>query len=335
MALKGEIGELNYIEILALSTTVKRRDITVLFENDSGIMKLYLREGKPIFGESGDVGEEYLRWLVESGIVRDEDVTAMKSDSSFIMSDQLSILEYFADKGIANMELLTTFAYEQTQEIIMEVSSWTDGTFELIFEDHNFKSLQLNPVEMNRDVQTKAAKARNKAKVINDKSAITDEMVFDINPQFSSSIGEITLNTLQWRIISLVDGKKSLRYISRFLDASDEEIKSSLSDLLSKNLIEIAGERIHSGAFKPASEKVILPFSPLLKEESIKIDTEPLSAEADIKNEKAEVIKPAEVVAAGGEEDKVENVVLGQGMKRDPNLSRRLIVKIIDSITDL
>ena len=329
MALKGRIEQLNYIEVLALVVAIKRRDITVLFKNDRNSIRLYIRDGKPLFGESGVATDDYLKWLVESGVVRSEDIAVMKTD-------QLSILKYFADKGLANMELLTTFAYEQTREVIMDISSWTSGDFEVIVEDHDFGSLQFNPAEISSDVESKVAKARMRAKVMSDKSAISDDMVFDINPQFSNSIGEITLKPLQWRIISLVDGKKSLRYISRFLDAGEDEIKSSLSDLLSKGLVEIVGERVHPNGIKPVSEKVVLPFSPSVKEASVRTEGEAPAVGADTKAQEPEGVRPVEAVAvAGGEEEKAEEVVLGQNVKRDPNLSRRLIVKIIDSITDL
>jgi hypothetical protein len=329
MALKGRIEQLNYIEVLALVVAIKRRDITVLFKNDRDSIRLYIRDGKPLFGESGVATDDYLKWLVESGVVRSEDIAVMKTD-------QLSILKYFADKGLANMELLTTFAYEQTREVIMDISSWTSGDFEVIVEDHDFGSLQFNPAEISSDVESKVAKARMRAKVMSDKSAISDDMVFDINPQFSNSIGEITLKPLQWRIISLVDGKKSLRYISRFLDAGEDEIKSSLSDLLSKGLVEIVGERVHPNGIKPVSEKVVLPFSPSVKEASVRTEGEAPAVGADTKVQEPEGVRPVEAVAvAGGEEEKAEEVVLGQNVKRDPNLSRRLIVKIIDSITDL
>jgi len=218
----------------------------------------------------------------------------------------------------------------------MVISSWTSGDFEVIVEDHDFGSLQFNPAEISSDVESKVAKARMRAKVMSDKSAISDDMVFDINPQFSNSIGEITLKPLQWRIISLVDGKKSLRYISRFLDAGEDEIKSSLSDLLSKGLVEIVGERVHPNGIKPVSEKVVLPFSPSVKEASVRTEGEAPAVGADTKAQEPEGVRPVEAVAvAGGEEEKAEEVVLGQNVKRDPNLSRRLIVKIIDSITDL
>ena len=336
MALKGRIEQLNYIEVLALIDAIKRRDITVLFKNDRSSIRLYMREGKPLFGESGVATDDYLKWLVESGVVGKEDIAVLKNDSSVNISDQLSVIKYFADKGLADMELLTTFAYEQTREVIMEISSWTSGDFEVIFEDHDFGSLQFNPAEMGSDVKSKVAKARVKAEVMSDRSAISDEMVFDINPQFSSSIGEITLQPLQWRIISLVDGKKSLRYISRFMDAGEEEIKSSLSDLLSKGLVEIVGERVHPNGIKPVSEKVVLTFSPSVKEGSVKKEEGVPAAGADTKVKEPESVKQVEAVAAvGGEEEKAEEVVLGQNVKRDPNLSRRLIVKIIDSITDL
>jgi len=329
MALKGSIEQLNYIEVLALVGAIKRRDITILFKNDRDSIRLYIRDGKPLFGESGVATDDYLKWLVESGVVRSEDIAVMKTD-------QLSILKYFADKGLANMELLTTFAYEQTREVIMDISSWTSGDFEVIVEDHDFGSLQFNPAEISSDVESKVAKARMRAKVMSDKSAISDDMVFDINPQFSNSIGEITLKPLQWRIISLVDGKKSLRYISRFLDAGEDEIKSSLSDLLSKGLVEIVGERVHPNGIKPVSEKVVLPFSPSVKEASVRTEGEAPAVGADTKAQEPEGVRPVEAVAvAGGEEEKAEEVVLGQNVKRDPNLSRRLIVKIIDSITDL
>jgi len=336
MALKGSIEQLNYIEVLALVGAIKRRDITILFKNDRDSIRLYMRDGKPLFGESGVATDDYLKWLVESGVVRTEDIAVLKNDRNFNISDQLSILKYFADKGLANMELLTTFAYEQTREVIMDISSWTSGDFEVIVEDHDFGSLQFNPSEISSDVESKVAKARVRAKVMSDKSAISDDMVFDINPQFSNSIGEITLKPLQWRIISLVDGKKSLRYISRFLDAGEDEIKSSLLYLLSKGLVEIVGERVHPNGIKPVSEKVVLPFSPLVKEASVRTEVEAPAVGADTKAQEPEGVKPVEAVAAaGGEEKKAEEVVLGQNVKRDPNLSRRLIVKIIDSITDL
>lgn len=336
MALKGRIEQLNYIEVLALVVAIKRRDITVLFKNDRDSIRLYMRDGKPLFGESGVATDDYLKWLVESGVVRTEDIAVMKNDRNFNISDQLSILKCFADKGLANMELLTTFAYEQTREVIMDISSWTSGDFEVIVEDHDFGSLQFNPAEISSDVESKVAKAKMRAKVMSDKSAISDDMVFDINPQFSNSIGEITLKPLHWRIISLVDGKKSLRYISRFLDAGEDEIKSSLSDLLSKGLVEIVGERVHPNGIKPVSEKVVLPFSPSVKEASVRTKGEAPAVGADTKAQEPEGVKSIETVAvAGGEEEKAEEVVLGQNVRRDPNLSRRLIVKIIDSITDL
>ncbi|MCL5986976.1 MAG: hypothetical protein M1371_10530 [Actinobacteria bacterium] len=336
MALKGRIEQFNFIEVLTLAGAINRHDITILFSNDHDSIRLYLRDGKPLFGESGVAPEDYVKWLVESGVVRAENIAVLKEDGDFNRSEQLSILKYFADKGLVNMELLTTFTYEQTREVIMGISSWTSGDFEVIFEDHDFGALRFNPVEISSDVESEVAKARVRAKVMSDRSAISEEMVFDINPQFSNSIGEITLNPLQWRIISLVDGKKSLRYISRFLDASEDEIKSSLLDLLSRGLVEVVGEKVHLYGVKPGSEKVVLPFSPAVKEGPVRTEGKAPVAGSDVKAQEPEEVKPVEaVVVAGGEEEKGEEIVLGQNVKRDPNLSRRLIVKIIDSITDL
>jgi len=133
-------------------------------------------------------------------------------------------------------------------------------------------------------------------KVIGDKSVVSGEMVFDINPKFSNYISQIILSPLQWRIISLVDGKKNLRYVSRFLDAGEDEVKSSLSDLLSKGLIEIVDEKVHSYE-----------------------------------------VKPAEAVVTVGEDkgSEEEEIVTGQNVKHNTNFSRRLILRIIDNITDL
>jgi hypothetical protein len=140
------------------------------------------------------------------------------------------------EKGFISLETLKRFIHQQVREILYDLFLWKKGEFEYADQEVKLEEdfiTEFNPMEIILE-----GTRRVDEWAILRKQIPHPQIVFRISKSVEKQKDSINLNANEWRIISLVDGKRTVQQI--IADSGHEEyaVYRILNSLISSGLIE-------------------------------------------------------------------------------------------------
>ncbi len=232
MALKGNIETFYLSSILQLLAGDKKTGILTIGDKDR-IVRVYIKNGNIVYavGTQKEVRLGYL--LRTKGII-----SADELQKALALAKQRTerLGKILVEKGYISLETLKKFIHQQVRHILYDLFLWERGDFEYVDQEIDLDEEFLT--ELNHmEVILEGTRRVDEWEILR-KNIPNPQMVFRINKNVEKKKDTVDLTANEWRIISLVDGKRSVQQIVADSGHDEFVVYRMINSLISSGLIE-------------------------------------------------------------------------------------------------
>ncbi|MFH1152404.1 MAG: DUF4388 domain-containing protein [Pseudomonadota bacterium] len=194
--------------------------------------RVFFKDGTIVYA-SGSQKEVRLGYILRrEGIISAEQ---LEKCLTIARENNLSLGRILVEKGYVSLKTLEKYNTKQVEEILYNLLLWKQGRFE--YRDVKLKLdgmivTQLNPMKLILEASRRIDEMSVLEKVIT-----SDTMVFAISGNVRNK-EEIKLNANEWRILSLIDGARSIRQIVTSSGYDEFAVYKIFFSLISYGVIE-------------------------------------------------------------------------------------------------
>ncbi|WDP92979.1 MAG: DUF4388 domain-containing protein [Desulfobacter sp.] len=258
MNLQGDFEGLTLASILQLLCNDQKTGIlTVTRGKDKS--KVYFDQGTIVYATAA-VKQARLGFLLRNdGIIS---VQQLQKCLSFAKAENLHLGKVLVEKGYISLDTLKKYNTKQVEAILYDLLFWEKGIFGYRDAKLNLKNMivtQLNPMKLILEASRRIDELSVLRKVIP-----SDKLVFKMSGKVKSK-EEIKLNANEWRVLSLIDGSRTVRQIIRESSYDEFAVYKILYSVISSGLIEQKEEvQLENGDNEEYLTAVVTVFSDIL-----------------------------------------------------------------------
>ncbi|MEA2082945.1 MAG: DUF4388 domain-containing protein [Thermodesulfobacteriota bacterium] len=236
MNLKGEFESLFLTSILQLLCDDRKTGV-LLVTSGKKQSRVFFAKGTIVYA-TGSQKEARLGYILKSnGILSDEQLQKCLESGR---EKKQALGKILLDKGYISLDALEKYNRKQVEEILYNMLLWKKGKFEYTDTKLNLRGMavtQLNPMKLILEASRR----------VDEMSILTEQitsnrLVFKISGKVEKKEG-IKLNANEWRILSLIDGSRTVRQVIDKSGYDEFAVYKILYSILSYGLIE-KGEEI-------------------------------------------------------------------------------------------
>lgn len=228
-------GLIGYVEVPDLFTFVnlgRRTGVTELNRPDQST-RVFFQKGNPVFATSDREGLRLGDLLLRLGKISRKDFERV---SARYRVGGPQIGQIFVSEGLITLDELTSHLKVQISEVIFDLFSWNEGTF-AFYDDvappPDAVTLQMDIQNLLMEGVRRLDERGRLAEVFPDLDA-----VMDVYGNRESLRDSLTLTPDEWRILFLIDGRRTLREVCQLAGNPDELASLEvMKRLLTSNLI--------------------------------------------------------------------------------------------------
>lgn len=254
MALKGNLNEFSLTQLLNLISLANKTG-TLIVEGKSEAAKVFFREGKLAYAQFGQEDNSLVGILHKSNRLSASQYQGIKEKTRGMGDKELGLLlinaNYFSQQDIIQ-SLQSYFT-----EILNRLFTWMEGLFQ--FESNLFPPDDRIMVRVGlENIILEGMRKRKEWEYLQDEIPSL-EMAIKFVERPGTNFRNIHLTKEEWKVISFVNPKNTMRQIAKANHLSDLEIRRIVFNLLQAGLVEIV--RPASGVH-PIQATTRLPVNP-------------------------------------------------------------------------
>ncbi len=244
MALSGNLRDFSLPDVFQL-ISFSRKTGTLAIDRGDAKGFVYFRDGEVFFAISNWHREPMGRRLVAADKITDRQLKrALEIQSTD--AEQRRLGQILVDEGFLAPKILETFVQEQIQDTIFDLFRWEEGDFDfkagVIPTDEDIGlavSVENIIMEGSRRLEE-----WNRIR----KKIPSEEVIFRMATAPGEGTFEISLRASEWKLLCLLDGRRTVADLSELLDLSDFEVSRVLYGMFSGGLLERADAAVQEEA---------------------------------------------------------------------------------------
>lgn len=231
MNLQGDFEGLTLASILQLLCNDQKTGVlTVTCDDEQS--RVFFDHGTIIYA-TASLKEARLGYLMRAdGIIS---VQQLQKCLAVAKEEKMHLGKILVEKGYISLDTLKKYNTKQVEAILYNLLFWKKGRFEYKDAKLNLKGMivtQLNPMKLILE----ASRRIDELSVLKE-FIPTDKLVFQMSGKVQSK-EEIKLNANEWRILSLIDGTRSVRQVIVESGFDEFAVYKILFSVISSGLIE-------------------------------------------------------------------------------------------------
>lgn len=256
MALKGSLRDFSLTQLLNLIRLARKTGALTIYGTD-GQVRVFCRDGRLVHVSSKDgQGPSLAEILVKKGRVTTGHLAAIRPYLTLGTDKELALR--LLDLGLVSQEDIIQAVREQMLETLFPVFSWTKGSF-LFDPQARFPEDEITvSIDLESIVLEGGRRLREFERLQQDIPSL--DVVPRLSPQLDARRNFINLTADQWKAVSFVNGRHTLRQIGDYAGFSEFQTRKIFQELLAAGLVEISQPRV-SVASVP-KRPVAVPSSP-------------------------------------------------------------------------
>ncbi len=231
MNLQGDFEGLTLASILQLLCNDQKTGVlTVTCDEEQS--RVFFEQGTIVYA-SASLKEARLGYLMRSdGIISAQQ---LQRCLALAKEEKLHLGKILVEKGYISLDTLKKYNTKQVEAILYNLLFWKKGRFEYKDAKLNLKGMivtQLNPMRLILE----ASRRIDELSVLQ-QSIPSDKIVFKMSGKVQSK-EEIKLNANEWRILSLIDGTRTVRQVINESGYDEFAVFKIFFSVISSGLIE-------------------------------------------------------------------------------------------------
>ena len=231
MNLQGDFEGLNLASILQLLCNDQKTGVLIVTRDDEE-SRVFFEQGTIIYA-SASLKEARLGSLMRNdGIIS---LQQLQKCLAHAKEEKMHLGKILVDKGYISLDTLKKYNTKQVETILYNLLFWKQGKFEYKDAKLNLKGMivtQLNPMKLILE----ASRRIDELSVLQE-SIPSDKLIFKMSGKVQSK-DEIKLNANEWRILSLIDGTRTVRQIITQSGYDEFAVYKIFFSVISSGLIE-------------------------------------------------------------------------------------------------
>ncbi len=241
MNLQGDFEGLTLAGILQLLCNEQKTGILTVKRNNEE-SRVFFDQGTIVYA-TASLKQARLGFLLRTdGIISAQQLQKCLADAR---ESKVHIGKVLVEKGYISLETLKKYNTRQVEAVLYDLLFWEKGRFDYRDARLNLKSMivtQLNPMKLILEASRRIDELSVLKKVIP-----SDRLVFKMSGKVKSK-EEIKLNANEWRVLSLIDGSRSVRQVIQESGYDEFAVYKIFFSVISSGLIE---QKEHAPAEDP------------------------------------------------------------------------------------
>jgi hypothetical protein len=249
MALNGNLRDVSLNQLLNLIHLAHKTGVLTIHSDDGvGAARLYFKEGKLIQATRDGQSARLTDILVKVGKLTPDHAKSVQARSKIDTDKELGLL--LIQLGILNQNEIVQGVRSYLLDIVYNLFTWPSGAFR--FEPNQLPAEErvTIPISLEHLILEGSRRAQEWERL---RGALPD---LDVPLRFSerpdANLRNINLNVDQWKVVSFINSKNTIRQIAGFLKMDEHQIRGIIHSLKAAGLVDIGASPAAAAAFAPA-----------------------------------------------------------------------------------
>jgi len=234
MALKGNLRDFTITQLLNLVNLAKKTG-TLVVEGPGEIARVSFREGKLAYAMLGQEDNSLASVLQRNNKISTAQYRILKERASRMSDKELGLL--LINAGYVSQDDILSSLQQYSLGVVRRLFSWMEGFF-------RFDTDTLPPndrISVRLDLENliiEGSRQMREWEQLQEEIPSLD-MALKFTDRPGTNLRNINLSVEEWRVVSYVNPKNSIRQIARTTKMNDHEIRRVVYGLLQAGLVEI------------------------------------------------------------------------------------------------
>jgi DNA-binding MarR family transcriptional regulator len=246
MTIKGNL-ETFYLTSLLQMLNYDRKTGKLTIKCDVNEVQIFLHEGDIVFATETQKTNRLGDLLKNNGIISQQ---ILNECLALSRKNKQSLGKTLVQQGYISLENLNAFLLKQAENTIYNVFLWTEGEFEYRDQGLNLKGVVGNKLNT-MNLLLEASRRIDEIEIF--KKQIPDEGgILRMAGNTDQDEGDIKLNPDEWRTLSLIDGRSTVRQIIDKSGFDDFTAYKHLNSLIASGRVEVSQPKSETELAKEA-----------------------------------------------------------------------------------
>lgn len=235
MALKGNLRDFSTTQLFNLINLARKSGTLYLEQDEQANATVSFREGKLIHAQVGEHNGHLAHVLHRAGKLSSEQVRLIRERAGTTSDKQLGLL--LINAGYVSQADIMQSIQKYTLDIVYSILAWSEGVFR--FEDGVAPPPDriTVPIDLENIIIEHTRNLRELEHLERELPNLDFALKFVDRPD--TSLRNIHLSVDEWRVVSFVNPKNSIRQIARANNMTDMQIRQIVYGLLQAGLVEL------------------------------------------------------------------------------------------------
>ena len=234
MALKGNLRDFSTTQLLNLINLARKTGLLVI-ESKNGTAQVFFKEGKLVYATYAGQDGRLTSMLARAGKLTDAQAHKINEQPESRNEKELGAL--LIQSGQLSQNDIVASVRSYVLDVVYRLFSWVDGTF-------RFEPSQLPPgdrIAVKVDLENVIMEGSRRIKEI---ERLREELPdLDVALRFTdrpdARLRNINLSVDEWRVVSFINPKNTMRQIAQANNMSDFQIRKIIYGMLQAGLVEL------------------------------------------------------------------------------------------------
>jgi hypothetical protein len=234
MPLKGNLRDFSTTQLLNLINLAKKTG-TLVIEGPGQGAQMAFRNGKLIYAQIGQEDGNLALILRKSGKLTEEQAKALRARAATSSDKELGLL--LINAGYVNQNDILTGIRNHILEIVYRLFTWVEGMFRFETALMPGEDKITVPIDLENVIMEGSRRMREWEQLTDELPNLDMALKFTDRP--NANIRNMNLSVEEWRVVSFINPKNSIKQIAKANNMSDLEIRRIIYGLLQAGLVEV------------------------------------------------------------------------------------------------
>ncbi len=234
MALKGNLRDFSTTQLLNLINLAKKTG-TLVIEGPGQNAQMAFRNGKLIYAQIGLEDSNLASILQKAGKLSEEQAKALRAKTTTTNDKELGLL--LINAGYVNQSDILTSIRNNLLEVVYRLFTWVEGLFRfeptLMPGDDKITV----PIDLENVIMEGSRRMREWEQLAEELPNLDMALKFAERP--NANIRNMNLSVEEWRVVSFINPKNSMKAIAKANNMSDLDIRRIVYGLLQAGMVEV------------------------------------------------------------------------------------------------
>jgi len=234
MALKGNLRDFNITQLLNL-INLARKTGTLSIEASGQHAQICFKEGKLVFASVDNQDGHLAQVLFRAGKLSQDQTRTILARAGGTSDKQLGMM--LIEAGHVTQDDILNSVRNHTQDVVFRVFTWADGSFRFEPKALPPEDRITVPINLENIIMEGTRRVKEWEQLQDELPNL--EMALRFTDRPDARLRNINLSVEEWRVVSYINPRNSIRQIAKANNISDFQIRRIVYGMLQAGLVEL------------------------------------------------------------------------------------------------